>query len=114
MTDKNNGFKTTLHNALHFIPKVKIKNLVWQGIYSVQIDYILNGNYMFKVNDRNTRIRCEIYSNSVFSPKARNYGPEKLRGVVLVSLTYFPSCSSVSIVKFEQVNATGMPKYYVT
>ena len=35
------------------------------------------GNYMFKVNNRNTRTRCEIY---------------------------FTPCPSVSIVSFEQVN----------
>ena len=46
---------------------------------------------MFKVNNRNTRSRCEIYSNFA-TP-----------GVVLVSLLL--SLSSVSIVNFKQVNA---------
>ena len=41
------------------------------------------GIYLLKVNNRNTRWRCEIYSN----------------------LTYFTPCSSVSIVNFEHVDA---------
>ena len=49
------------------------------------------GNYMFKVKNRNTRTKCE--------------------SVVLVSLLltlniFHTACSSVSIVKFEQVNAS--------
>ena len=53
-------------------------------------DMIPAGNYMFKVNNRNTRIRCEIFS------KLKN------KDTRTTSLT---SCSSVSIVNFEQVNA---------
>ena len=42
------------------------------------------GSYMPKVNNRNTTASCEISSK----------------------LTYFTTCSSVSIVNFEQVNAS--------
>ena len=42
------------------------------------------GNYIFKVNNRNTRTRCEICSTY---------------------WTYFTPCSSVSTVNFGQVNA---------
>ena len=52
------------------------------------------GNYMFKVNNRNTKTRCKISeANSVILVS------------LLLTLTYFTPCSSVSIVNFEQVNA---------
>ena len=45
---------------------------------------------MFKVNNRNTRTRCEICSKlTVKTPERR----------------YFTTCSSVFIVNFEQINA---------
>ena len=44
---------------------------------------------MFKVNNRNTKARCEICSKSVS---------------LLSTLNYFTPCSSVSIGNFEQVN----------
>ena len=43
--------------------------------------------YLFKVNNRNSRTRCEIYTK------------------LTIKTTYFTPCSSVSIVDFEQVNA---------
>ena len=50
------------------------------------------GNYMFKVNNRNTRTRCEICSK------------------LTINLPYFKPCASVSIVNFEKVN-TGNFSY---
>ena len=48
------------------------------------------GIYMFKVNKRNTRTRCEICSKVIIkTPERRQWR----------------QCSSVSIVNFEQVNA---------
>ena len=47
-----------------------------------------NGNYMFKVNNRNTRTRSEIFSKLTIKIPERRL-----------------ACSSVSIVNFEQVNA---------
>ena len=56
------------------------------------------GNYLFKVNNRNTITRCEICSKLTI-----------VNSVVLVSLlltlTYFTPCYSVSIVNFEHVIA---------
>ena len=43
------------------------------------------GNYMFTVNNRNTRTRCKICSK--------------------LTIRILERCSSVSIVNFEQVNA---------
>ena len=45
---------------------------------------------MFKVNNRNTRTRCEIWSKLTIKTSERRY---------------FTPCSSVFIVNFEQVNA---------
>ena len=55
------------------------------------------GNYMFKVNNRNTRARCEICSKLTINI------PERRQRL----WTYFTRCSSVSIVNFEHVN-TGL------
>ena len=49
-------------------------------------------NYMFKVNNRNTRTRCEIYSKLTIKTR-------------VTYIKYFAPCFSVSIVNFEQVNA---------
>ena len=47
-------------------------------------------SYMFKVNNRNTRTRCERWSKlTIKTPERR----------------YFTSCSGVFVVKFKQVNA---------
>ena len=50
-----------------------------------------SGNYMFKVNTKNTRLRCEIWSKLTIKTSERR-------------LAYFTPRSSVSIVNFEQVN----------
>ena len=61
----------------------------------------MSGN--FKVNNRNTRIRCKICSKSTITDK------NDAIGIVLVSLLLtfnkFYTLSSVSIVNFEQVSA---------
>ena len=58
---------------------------------------------MFKVNNRNSRTRCEICSKLTIKT------PEDVIDFVLLSLlltlTYFTPCSSVFITNFEQVNA---------
>ena len=54
------------------------------------------GNYMFKINNRNTRTRCKICSKLTIKT------PERCQ---------FTPCSSVSIVNFEQINA-GWKNYY--
>ena len=53
------------------------------------------GNYMFKVNNRNSRTRCGIRSKlTIKTPERRQWH----------------TCSSVSIVNFEQVNADWVGK----
>ena len=49
------------------------------------------GNYMFKVNNRNTRTRCEIYSKLTIKI------PERRLWRLLMAF--------VSIIYFEQINA---------
>ena len=65
--------------------------------------YFPAGNFMFKVNNKNTTTRCEICSKLT------------IKTVVLVCLlltwTYFTPCSSVFIVNFEQVNACWARKW---
>ena len=61
------------------------------------------GNNMFKVNDRNTKTRCEICSKlTIKTPEWRRWHRS---GVFIVSFEHISLCSSVSIVNFEQVNA---------
>ena len=55
---------------------------------------LLAGNYMFKVNNRNTRTRCEICSKLT------------IKISLLLTLIIFHSLLNVSIVNFEQVNAS--------
>ena len=55
--------------------------------------YTSAGNYMFQVNNRNTRTRREICSKLTIKYNKYN------------KITYFTPCSSVFIVNFEQVNA---------
>ena len=54
---------------------------------------------MFKVNNRNTKTRCEICSKLTIKI------PERLLSLLLTLNIYFTPCSSVSIDNFEQVNA---------
>ena len=57
------------------------------------------GNYMFKVNNRDTRTRCEICSQLTIKT------PERVvLASLLLTLNIFTPCSSVFIVNFEQVN----------
>ena len=54
---------------------------------------------MLKVNNRNTRTRCEISSKLTIKI------PERLVSLLLTMNIYFTSCSSVSIDNFKQINA---------
>ena len=58
------------------------------------------GIYIFKVNNRNTRTRCEICSMLIIKTQ------ERRQWCLYCWLwTYFRPCSSASIVNFEQINA---------
>ena len=65
------------------------------------------GIYLLKVNNRNTRTRCEICSKLTIHQNDDN-------GVILVSLlltlNIFTPCSSVSIVNFQHVIAGWVSK----
>ena len=88
---------------------------IWQGH-----DYALcpAGIYPFKVNNRNTRTRCEICSKLLINIserrlwnmfKVNNKDTRTTPGIILVSLlltlNIFSPCSSVSIVNFKHVTA---------
>ena len=57
---------------------------------------------MFKVNNRNTRTRCEIRSKLTIKMSKKRHCP----GIFIVNFEHISHLvSSVSIVNFEQVNA---------
>ena len=73
---------------------------------TINFYYIPAGNYMFKVNNRNTRTRCEICSTiNMFNNKDTRMMPLASFWCLYCELwTYFLLCFSVSIVNFELVN----------
>ena len=91
---------------------IKLKNAAtgcWlflqkNSIITVWPDCSRTGIYLPKVHNRNTRATCEICSKlTIKTPKRR---PWRRNWCLYCCLrTYFTSCSSVSVVKFEQVNA---------
>ena len=64
---------------------------------------ISTGNYTFQVNSRNTWTRCEIFSK--LTKRHQNNVNNVVLASLLLTLNIFHTCSSVSIVNFEQVNA---------
>ena len=58
---------------------------------------------MFKVNNGNPRTRCETCSNLTIKTAERRHWR---RSGVFINLTFSTPCYSVSIVNFEQVNAS--------
>ena len=61
---------------------------------------------MFKVNNRNTRTRCEIGSKlTIKTPKRQATKPLASFWCLYCSFWYFSPCSSVSLVTFEKLNA---------
>ena len=69
-----------------------------------RVEFITASIYLLEVNNRNTRTSCEIYSKLTIKTPER---PHWLRsGVFIVNFEHnFSSCSSISIVNFEQVIA---------
>ena len=58
------------------------------------------GNYMLKVNNRNTKTMCEICSKlTIQTPELRSIGVVLMS--LLLTLNIFYICSSVSNVNFE-------------
>ena len=70
----------------------------------LHVQSITAGNYMFKVINRNTRTRCEIFSKLTIKALRRTPMASFWCFYCLLE-TYFTPYSSVSIVNFEQVNA---------
>ena len=63
------------------------------------------GNYMFKVNNKRTRTRCQISSKlKIKTPKLRQW---RRSGVLAVNFKHISTpCSTVFIANFKQVNAS--------
>ena len=103
--------------SLEVFVKLNFENLPLRNLYYVHVLYdlafeilsinrVINvvqniaANYIFKVNNRNTRARCEICSKlTIKTPEPRQW-----RGSSVLIVTYFTPCSSIVIVNFEQVN----------
>ena len=60
-------------------------------------------NYLLKVNNRNSRTRCETCSKlTIKTPEWRQWSSSD---VFIINFEHISLCSSVSIVNFEQVKA---------
>ena len=79
-------FRTSGGKKSNVILKLKIAHR--KRVYPANI-------YLFKVNNRNTRKRCEICSKLTIKTP-----------LVFLLLTYFTLFSTVSIIELEQVNVT--------
>ena len=76
-------------------------NFLWNcQEWNARKNLIQAGNYMFEVNNRNTRRRCEIYLKL------------KVWCLYCFLWTYITPCYSVSIVSFEHVNAGWVCSYW--
>ena len=74
--------------------------LIQDELFSVSVDCYPASMYMFKVNSKNTRTKCEIGT--------------KLWCLYCKLCTYFMPCSSVCIVDFEQGNGGWVhDSYYI-
>ena len=68
------------------------------------VELITASIYLLKVNNRNTRTSCEIYSKLTIKTPERPHW--RCSGVFIVNFERnFSSCSSISIVNFAQVIA---------
>ena len=89
--------------------KLRNHNPSWKkNLCQCQTNQYLNllpaGNYMFKVNNRNTRTRCEICSKLTIKTAERRHW--RRSGVFIVNFEHISHlCSSVSFVNFEHVIA---------
>ena len=65
-------------------------------------------NYMFKVNNRNTRATCKICSKLTIKTPERGQGQWRRSGVFIVNIEHISHLSSALIVNFEQVNVGSL------
>ena len=78
----------------------------------MELESFISANiYLFKVNYRDTRKMCEIYSK--FTKKHQNDVNDVVLEFLLLTLNIFTPFSSVSIVDFEQGNVTWNVKALV-
>ena len=90
-------------NSGHF--KLALVNLTWPVFNRVKREICFpDGIYLLKVNNRNTRTRCEICLTIKITIKILEQH-QCLSGILFELWTYFTPCSSISIVNFEHVIA---------
>ena len=81
---------------------IYFEQVYYETFFSLKyLSHLPAGNYMFKVNNRNSRARCEICSKLTIKLPERHYWRHLVP--VLFSITRF--CSSLSIINFGQLNA---------
>ena len=87
-------------NSLSFLTRISHS---WsQEVHSVPLNTNPAGNYMFKVNNRSTRTRCEIWSKlTIKTPEQRQW---RCSGVFIVNFEHISHLVLVFL-NFEQVNA---------
>ena len=78
----------------------------WEEEAYILINNYSAGIYLIKVNNRNTRIKCEICSRLTI--KIPEWRPWRRS---LLTLNIFTPCYSVSFVNFEHVNAAWVESY---
>ena len=102
--------------TLHFVDGNELK-LNWRFHVNVSLNIWHEshcsypaGNYMFKVNNRNTRKRCEICSKlTINTSKWRHW---RRSGVFIVNFEHISHCSSASVVNFEHVIACRLVMWF--
>ena len=106
---KNKGYKYNFVGCKRNL-KYKRKTWTWLEICSVQLSvfnyfstHFPTNIYLFKVNNRNSRKRYEIYSKLTIKTTERRYWR---RSGVLINFEHISHVSSVFIVDFEQVNVS--------
>ena len=103
-------FRETFSNKIISCNNYKLLLLNWRhtnkcSIYSARFNPV--GIYLLKVNNRNTRTRCEICSKlTIKTPERRQL---RRSSVFIVNFEHISHLASVSIVNFEHVIADWEP-----
>ena len=88
---------------MQYLCNISRKKWTMKLIFSMLIGIKPAGIYMLKVNNRNTRARCEIcWKLTIKIPERRL---ASFWYIYCYIWTYFTPCSSISIVNFEHVIA---------
>ena len=70
-------------------------------IVNVNAQKYLPGIYLLKVNNRNTRTRCEVFSKLTIKTTERRQCQWRRSGVFIVNFEHISPYFSVSIINFE-------------